>query len=330
MPPSQQPVIVVLCPEDGQRPSGLEEVAERAEIRWTDADGLADALPGAQALLLWDFFSGALAHAWPAADALEWVHVAAAGVDTVLFDELRRSEVVLTNARGVFDRPIAEFVLASILAFAKDVHRSHDLQRARVWQHRETRGVAGTTALVVGTGGIGRAIARLLQAVGMEVRGAGRTARSDDEDFGVVVPSAELVEHVGWADHVVVATPLTDATRDLVDVDVLTAMKRGAHLVNIGRGACVDEKALAEALASGHLGGASLDVFRTEPLAADHPLWDAPGAVVTPHMSGDAVGWRDALAAQFVDNALRWLDGAALRNVVDKELGYPPGGRGGS
>lgn len=323
---SQQPVIVVLSSQDAARPTGIEQVAARAEIRWTDAAGLADALPGAGALLLWDFFSRALADAWPAADSLEWVHVAAAGVDTVLFDELRRSEVVLTNARGVFDRPIAEFVLASILAFTKDVHHSHDLQRARVWQHRETRRLEGSTALIVGTGGIGRATARLLRAVGMQVRGAGRTARTDDEDFGVVVPSADLAEHVGWADHLVVAAPLTDATRDLVDADVLAAMRRGAHLVNVGRGACVDEKALCEALVSGHLGGASLDVFRTEPLPADHPLWEAPGAVLTPHMSGDATGWRDALAAQFVDNALRWLDGAALRNVVDKELGYAPGG----
>ncbi|GAA1809196.1 D-2-hydroxyacid dehydrogenase [Planosporangium flavigriseum] len=317
-------VITVLCASVGDRPPHLRAVEERVTVRYCDADGLQDAIRGAHALLLWDYFSGAVRQVWDHADALRWIHVAAAGVDKLLFDELIDSDVVVTNARGIFDRPIAEFVLGSVLAFAKDLHGSHDLQLARAWKWRETRTVAGGTALIVGTGAIGRETARLLRAVGMRVRGAGRTARDDDPDFGTVVASADLADHVGWADHVVVVTPLTEATRGLVDATVLAAMKPTAHLVNVGRGPCVVEADLIAALNAGTIAGASLDVFSTEPLPTDSPLWDLPGVAVSAHMAGDAVGWTDALAHQFVDNALRWLDGRDLVNVVDKRLGFVP------
>jgi len=319
---SHRPAFVVLCSDETGKPPHMEPVEARAEVRYTDASGLADVIGDAQALFLWDFFSSAVRDVWPQAGQLDWIHVAAAGVDTLMFDELAQSDVVVTNAKGVFDRPIAEFVLTSILTLAKDVHRSHDLQTARLWQHRETQTVAGATALVVGTGSIGREIARLLRAVGMDVRGAGRTERESDPDFGTVVASDNLADHVDWADHVVVVAPLTDATRNLVDERVLSAMKPSAHLINVGRGPIVDEEALVAAIDAGDITAATLDVFQTEPLPAEHPLWTTPGVVITPHMSGDAVGWTDTLARQFVDNALRWLDGAPLVNVVDKQLGF--------
>lgn len=323
MPAPGRPQIAVLC-SGPDRPPHLDAVEARADLRYTDASGLAAAVEGADALLLWDFFSSALRDVWPQAKALRWVHVTAAGVDRLLFDELVASDVVVTNARGVFDRPIAEFVLTSILAFAKDIHTSHDLQRQRVWEHRETRQLRGQNALVVGTGAIGRETAHLLSVVGMSVRGAGRSARADDPDFEQVVASSELAEHVGWADHVVIAAPLTDQTRGLVDAAVLGAMRPTAHLVNIGRGPIVDERALVAALRDGEIAAASLDVFATEPLPDDDPLWSTPGVVVSAHMSGDVVGWRDTLARQFVENALRWLDGEELCNVVDKRLGFVP------
>jgi phosphoglycerate dehydrogenase-like enzyme len=324
MPTPERPVIAVLCATADERPPHLAELDPHAELRYTDAAGLADAVDGARALLLWDFFSTAVRDVWPRAGQLTWIHVAAAGVDTLLFDELRDSDVVVTNARGVFDRPIAEFVLASVLAHAKGLHTSHDLQLRRDWQHRETLTVRGATALIVGTGAIGRETARLLRAVGMDVRGAGRTARSDDPDFGDVVASSELAAHVGWADHLVIAAPLTEATRGLVDAEILKAMKPTGHVVNVGRGPIVDERAMVDALIGGDIAGASLDVFSVEPLPPDHPLWSTPGAVISPHMSGDTVGWLDTLARQFVDNARRWLAGEPLINVVDKQLGFVP------
>ncbi|WP_256206870.1 D-2-hydroxyacid dehydrogenase [Nocardioides luteus] len=319
---SRRPTITILCPSDGGRPVGMELLEADAELVYTDAAGLPDALRGAEALLLWDYFSEAVRDAWPSAGSLRWIHVAAAGVDKLLFPELVGSDVVVTNARGIFDRAMAEFVLGSILAVAKDIHVSHDLQTARKWHRRETRLISAETALVVGTGAIGRETARLLRAAGMQVRGAGRTARSGDPDFGEIVASADLVAHVGWADHVVVAAPLTEQTRGLISKDVLAAMKPGSHLVNVGRGPIVDESALVSALRDGPVEAASLDVFEVEPLPAESPLWTMPGVAVSAHMSGDYEGWREALARQFIDNARRWLNGEPPLNIVDKRHGF--------
>jgi phosphoglycerate dehydrogenase-like enzyme len=295
------------------------------EFRYCAADGLAEAVRGAQALLLWDFFSTAVRDVWADAEHLEWIHITAAGVDSLLFDELRDSRVVVTNARGVFDRPLAEYVLGAVIAYAKDSRTSFELQQRHQWQHRETRSIKGATALVVGTGGIGREIARL-RAAGLIVRGAGRRAATDDPDFGEVISSDDLAAEAGWCDHLILAAPLTAQTRGLVDSVVLDAMKPDAHLVNIARGPMVDEPALIAALTERRIGGATLDVFDTEPLPPEHPLWDAPNVTITAHMSADAVGWRETLAAQFAANVRRWLAGEPLLNVVDKKLGYVSAG----
>lgn len=320
-----RPKVVVLTSPATAAPYNVEKLEEHAEIVWATADSLAEALPGAQILFVWDFFSSALKDAWGQADALRWIHVAAAGVDTLLFDGLRESDVVITNARGAFDVPIAEFVLASILAHDKLLHESKELQQRGVWRHREGRRTAGSHALVVGTGGIGRATGRLLRAVGMDVMGTGRLARDDDPDFGKVVPKEELVSHAGWADHLVLIAPLTEQTRGLVNAEVLGAMKSTAHLVNVGRGPLVDEPAFVEALRSGAIAAASLDVFTQEPLPPAHPFWEMPYVHISAHMSGDVVGWRDTLADQFAENLVRWRRGEELENEVDKRLGYARG-----
>jgi phosphoglycerate dehydrogenase-like enzyme len=318
----RRPVVAVLCERATDRPPGLDGLD--VEFRYCAADGLAEAVRGAQGVLLWHFFSTAVRDVWADAGTVEWIHITAAGVDTLLFDELRDSDVLVTNARGVFERPIAEYALGAVIAHAKDTHNSFDLQRRHQWQHRETRAITGAKALVVGTGAIGREIARLLRAAGLEVRGAGRAARTGDPDFGEVVASADLSTEVGWCDFLILAAPLTEATRDLVDAAVLSAMKPDAHLVNVARGALVDEPALLAALSEHRIGGATLDVFSAEPLPAEHPLWDAPNVTITAHMSGDVVGWRDTLAAQYAANVQRWLAGEPLVNVVDKKLGYIP------
>lgn len=319
---SARPAIAVLCEHASERLPGLGGLD--VEFRYCTAEDLAEAVRGARALLLWDFFSTAVRDVWAETAGLEWIHVTAAGVDTVLFDALRDSDVVLTNAHGVFDRPIAEYVLGAVLAHAKDSRTSFTLQHEHRWRHRETRGIAGARAMVVGTGGIGREIARLLRAAGMQVRGVGRVARVDDPDFGEVTASVDLAAVVGWCDHLVLAAPLTDSTRGLIDAPVLSAMTPDAHLVNVGRGPLVDESALLSALRDNRIGGATLDVFDTEPLPPEHPLWDAPNVTITAHMAGDVRGWRETLAAQFADNARRWLAGEPLINVVDKKLGYIP------
>lgn len=320
------PVVAVLVAPHGDRPD-LRALEGRAEVRYAVEADLPQALAGAEVLLLWDFFSSAVEQVWEHCGDLRWIHVAAAGVDKLVFPALAESDVVVTNARGVFDRPMAEYVLGAVLAHAKLLHESHDLQCTRTWRHRETRTVRGSRALVIGTGGIGRETARLLRAVGMEVRGVGRRAAADDPDFGTVTTSDTLADHVGWCDYLVNAAPLTPQTRGLVDAGVLAAMRPDAHLVNVGRGPTVVEADLVDALAAGRLDGATLDVFETEPLPPDSPLWDAPGVVVSSHMSGDVVGWKDALARQFLANAEHWLAGEPMDHVVDTRLGYVSGAR---
>lgn len=317
---ARKPVVVVLHAD--VLPSGMDAVAAAAEVRYATADTLAENLSGADVLLVWDFFSTALRRAWTEADSLRWIHVAAAGVDSLLFDELVDSDVLVTNSRGVFDRPIAEFVLATILGFAKDLPTSVRLQDSKLWRHRETESIAGTSVLVVGTGAIGRETARLLRAVGMRVAGSGRVGSDNDPDFGVVHASQELKTVVGEFDYVVLLAPLTDATRGMVDAGVLAAMKPTARLVNVGRGELVVTDDLVAALQARELAGAALDVFDTEPLPADHPLWQLDSVLITPHMSGDAVGWRDRLAELFVANFERYAADQTLVNIVDKSRGY--------
>ena len=328
---TQRPTIAILGADGVPEPANLDQISELATIRPCTAQTLPAALTGADVLLVWDFFSRALKDNWgPATADLRWVHVCAAGVDSLLFDDLRRSDIVVTNAAGVFDRPIAEFVLASILARDKQLHISKRFQEQRTWQHRETARTEGSSALVIGTGGIGRATARLLKAVGIRVTGAGRTARSDDPDFGTVVPTDDLAEHVGGFDTVVAIAPLTPQTERMINAAVLSAMRSDAHLINVGRGQLVDEPALIDALRSGDIGAASLDVFTDEPLDPSSPLWAMENVAISPHMSGDVVGWRDVLAEQFLTNLRRYLDASVppaevLGNVVDKDRGYVAG-----
>jgi phosphoglycerate dehydrogenase-like enzyme len=242
---------------------------------------------------------------------------------------LRASEVVVTNSRGVFDAPIAEYVLALLLAHAKDLATTVRDTDAHRWHYRENTRLAGTRAVVVGTGALGRATGRLLHAVGVRVRGIARSSRDADPDFDEVVGAAELakdpVAAVGDADHVVVTAPLTPATRGMISAEVLDAMPPHAHLVNVGRGPIVDTGALVAALHAGRLGAASLDVTDVEPLPPDDPLFSAPHVLISPHCSGDVAGWRGVLSELFVEQAQRFLDGRPLENVVDRDAGFVPG-----
>lgn len=315
---------IVTVLHDGHLPdSGLmARVSAAATVRYTDADGLAEALRGADVLFVYDFLTSAIPGAWHAADRLQWLHVGATGVDAVIFRELQDSDVTVTNTRGMFDTPIAEYVLAQILGFAKDMTGSKRLQHEHVWHHRESERVAGANALIVGTGSIGRAIARLLRAVGMQVRAVGRREQLDD-DLGVV--SDDLYTELPWADYVVAIAPLTEQTRNMFDADAFAAMKSNVRFVNVGRGESVVTDDLVTALRDQVIAGAALDVVDPEPLPEQHPLWDLPNVQITPHNSGDVVGWRDELVRTFIENFDKWMAGRPLDNVVDKTLGYVPG-----
>ena len=323
------PVIVLLTAPHDPPPPGLEPLEGLAQVvHVDDREGLLKAIPAADILLVTDFRTAIVREAWPLAERLRWVHATSAGVDALLFPELIASEIPLTNARGIFDRSIAEYVLGLTLLFAKDFRTTLALQEQRVWRHRETERMQGRHALVVGAGSIGRQIARMLHAAGLTVDGIASRDRADDPDFDTVHGSGRLLERLPEADYVVIAAPLTDATRGMFNAEAFTAMAPTARLINIGRGPIVVTDDLVAALRKGAIAGAALDVFEEEPLPPDHPLWEMDQVVISHHMAGDFIGWQAALSAQFIDNFERWSEGLPLRNIVDKERGYVPPDRG--
>ncbi|MDX1589121.1 MAG: D-2-hydroxyacid dehydrogenase [Oleiphilaceae bacterium] len=323
---AKRPVITVLTAPDEERPPGLEPLMDQAEVRFAwDVGSLRQAMPGTEIMMVTDFRTGVLPGAFDLADSLHWIHATSAGVDALMFDELINSDVLVTNAQGIFDRTIAEYVLCTILMFTKDFPNSLRLQMKRQWQHRDTERTEGQRVLVVGAGSIGRQIAQLTGAIGLEVHGIARRAREGDPDFVAVHDNNALTEQLGQADFVVIAAPLTPATEGMFDSQAFKAMKNSARLINIGRGPIVKTKDLVAALESGEIAGAGLDVFEEEPLPSDHPLWDMDNVLITAHMAGDFIGWKRALTEQFLDNLQRWQRGEERFNVVDKASGYVPG-----
>ena len=320
---SARPIIVIQGAAGAEQVPGLTAIESHAELRFADSSqDLAQALPGAGILLGWRFGEAGLRGAWPLADRLRWVHWAGAGVDAVLFPELVESDVILTNSRGVFDRAMAEYVLGLVLCFAKRFPETTRHQEQQLWQHRLSELISGRRVLVVGVGSIGREIARMLARAGLQVEGVGRRARTDDDDFAAIHAQADLNTVLPEADYVVIVVPLTDETRGFFGAAQLDAMKPTARLINVARGAVLDEAALVEALARGSIAGAALDVTAIEPLPEHSPLWSMPQVIVSPHMSGDFFGYPEVLVSAFMENFRRYRAQQPLLNVVDKASGF--------
>ncbi len=253
-------------------------------------------------------------------DSLRWFQSPAAGFDAPIFSALARRGVRITNAH-VNSLPIAEFVMRAVLDEFQGVARWRRLADERSWLIHDWREVSGTTWLVVGLGGIGSAVAVRARALGATVIGCRRRPSTDDPTDWTVTPD-QLTEVVGQADVVVLAAPATPATEDLVDAELLAAMKEGSVLVNVSRGALVDEDALVAALDRGIPAAAVLDVFRTEPLPDDHPFWSHPSVRITPHNAAGGSGRLQRQADLFSENLDRYRAGRPLlHDVTDEVLG---------
>jgi len=322
-----RPVVVVLGATAEDPPPGIAQAEALADLRYApDAAALAAVMPDAEALFFWrakkDWIEDALAEA----SKLRWIQSASDGVDGLLFPALAASEVAVTNARGVFDDPIAEWVIGAMCTFVTGLLTTiADQARGVGWnddRHRER--LAGQHLVIVGPGPIGRATAARARALGLSVESVGRSAR-DDELLGTVHAQDRLHEALSRADHVLDALPMTDATRHLFDAEAFAAMRPSARFYNVGRGGTVDEPALIEALRAGRIAGAGLDVYEQEPLPEASPLWGMPNVIVSPHICGDFVGWEEAVVAVFVDNLERFVRGEPLRNPVDTGAGFGVG-----
>ncbi|WP_432510835.1 D-2-hydroxyacid dehydrogenase [Kineococcus sp. SYSU DK001] len=315
--------IVIVPVGSSPDPAPLRDLATVRVVGPTDP-GLPAALAGADGLVVWDGVHDGLPDAWAAAAPrrLRWVHTSSAGPDRLLFPALAAHPSTLTCSRGVLDDDIAEYVLACVLGFLKDLPTTVRLQDRHRWQHRVTRSLAGRRVLVVGAGSIGTRVARVFSALGTRVDGVVRTARPATAPFGALHGPQDLAAVVGDHDVVVVTAPLSAATRGLVGADVVAAMRPGTIVVNVGRGPVVDEDALRRALTGGHLAGVALDVWEREPLPVDSPWWDTPGALVSPHLAGDAEGFTQRLEDLLREQVRRFTTGEGLLHVVDKQHGY--------
>ena len=330
---TERPVVVVVGAGADAPPPGIEMAGDVVELRYApDAESLERSLADAHALFAWRPDPAWLPAAWPPSQQLRWIQSASAGVDMLLFPELIETEIVVTNARGVFEEPIAEWVIGAMLALTTGLHRSIVHQQRGEWTSgRSTERLEGARLVVVGPGPIGRATAIRALALGMSVGLVGRRPRRH-ETFGDVLGVDQLHRGIVGADHVLDALPLTAATKCLFDAEAFVAMGARAHFYNVGRGGTVDEPALIDALRGGTIAGAALDVFAVEPLPAESPLWTLPNAIVSPHISGDVEGWERRVVSLFVENARRFAAGDPLANLVDKQAGHgvgePPPDRG--
>ena len=312
-------------PQDVSR---IAAAAPGARLVTLSSEGLADGPVDDVEVLLHGFlaadaFERLLAHA----PSLRWVHSAAAGVERLVTPAARARGLAITNARGVFSRPIAEYVLLMMLAVSRRLPQLLELQAERTWQPLAGRELRDVTLGIVGFGSIGRAVAELAAPFGPRVIAMRRdpSPRPGEPELpaGVDLRGPEAFgDLLAVSDFIVLALPLTVETEDLVDDRALALMKRTAWLINVARGRLIVERALLRALAEGQLGGAVLDAFRDEPLPATSPFYDLPNVILTPHTSWSSGRVLDRSVELFAENLRRFAAGEPLLNRVDARAGY--------
>lgn len=267
---------------------------------------------------------------FPAAARLRWVQSPAVGVGSLMFPELLASAVVVTSARGVRARAMAEHVLGVTIALARQLPLALRAQAAHEWAQDQLEGpdsrirtLAGSRMGLIGLGAIGTEVAKIAAPFGLRITAIRRRAdRPIPDGVEQVWPTDRLGDLLADSDVIVLAAPHTPETKQLIGRAELDRVKRGAFVINVARGKLIDDEALVEALRDGRLGGAALDVFTREPLDAASPYWDLPNVIVTPHTSGALQDYWTPLVALFSENLRRFDRGEPLLNVVDKIAGY--------
>jgi phosphoglycerate dehydrogenase-like enzyme len=298
---------------------------EMKVVHLSNFDALPAELPDA------DIFVGSTfrAQQFAVAKKLKWIHCTSAGVTQLMYPELINSGVLVSNASGVFSVPMAEHTIGLLLALARNFPESLRQQEKAVWSQQQLWDMPqhltelnGKLLLIVGYGSIGREVAQRAKALGMPVWGVTRSGRGDTTHAEKIIAISELNKALPEADYVLLCAPDTTETKHLINADQLAVMKRGARIINVGRGSLLDETALIAALQSGALGGAALDVTETEPLPPGSPLWHAPNLFITPHTSAVSDRLWPRETKLLVDLLERWFDGRELFNIVDLARGY--------
>ena len=302
-------------------PSELEAQTARRELE--------EAMSWAE--VLFGFWGNTLVELYPtpealrrAAPALRWIQLTSAGVDRAARSGLLQSDIMVTNSSGLHATPIGEYVLCVMLMFCKGAPRFVRAQPRREWLRFMPQELYGKTVGIVGLGHIGAEVARLAKACGCRVLAIRRsaTSRTKGELVNELLPPSELHDLLSESDFVVLAVPLTAETRHLIGEPELRAMKPAGVLINIARGAIVDQAALVRALKEGWIAGAGLDVFEQEPLPAESELWEMENVILSPHISGGTEIYNQRAVGIFCENLRRYLAGERLLNLADPSRGY--------
>lgn len=308
-------------------------MAEALRKRWPemrvshlpDYDALPPELPDADIFVGYSLRAEQLKHA----KKLKWIHSTAAGVAQLMYPELRESAVLVTNPRGVFSVPMAEHTLGLMIAMARNYPDSVRFQDKSTWGQQQLWDLpqrlgelSGKTLLIIGFGSIGKELAKRAHAFDMRVWGVTRSGKGDSNLAQKIVRASELHTVLPEADYVVIAAPETPETRKLIGEEQIALMKRGARLLNVGRGSLLDEAALIASLENGHLSGAALDVTGVEPLPENSPLWKTPNLFITPHTSAVSDKLWERETELLVELLELWFSGKPMKNVVDLARGY--------
>ncbi|MFQ6095246.1 MAG: D-2-hydroxyacid dehydrogenase [Candidatus Bathyarchaeia archaeon] len=302
----------------------ISQVSERVKVeKCLDKEEILKAVKDAEIIVGW-LFDSEIFHA---ATSLKWFHAASAGVERFLFKEFVESPVILTNSSGIHRAPMAEVAMAFILCFAKNLPGFMSLKAKKKWARRgdplrDVDELTGKTLGVLGLGNVGMEVSSRGKCFGMRVMAVDcRTVRRPtyvDEVMGLWGLDRILTK----SDYLVITVPLTSETRHMIGERELRLMKSDAYLINVSRGAVVDQGALVKALKEGWIAGAGLDVFEEEPLPEDSELWDLENVIITPHISGGTPHYAERLTDIFCENLKRYLEGRPLINLVDKRAGY--------
>lgn len=316
--------LVVIARPEAPHLSVLNSLPSAVEVFVApEPDPLLSKVGEADVILNGSHHGATLAALWPHAKKLHWVHSLSAGVENIVFPELRESAIPLTNSRGVYKRSLGEFALLGMLYFAKDVRRMERQQSAANWEPYDIDEIRGATCVVLSYGEIGREVAWRAKAMGMTVIATRRNPGSGKDDIATEIVSPDrTAEAMGRADYVVCCSPLTPETRKMLGDREFRVMKPTGVFINIGRGAVVDEAALIAVLRERRIRGAALDVFETEPLPKDSEFWKLDNVLLSPHCADHTATWQHEGVRFFVENFERFVKGEPLQNIVDKKAGY--------
>ena len=302
----------------------ISQVSEKVEVeRRLDRKEILESVKDANVLVGWLFDKGI----FHSGKELVWVHAASAGVDSFLFPEVVDSPVILTNSSGIHRAPMAEVAVAFMLCFAKNLPAFMKLKAEKSWVKRgnplrDVDELTGKTLGVLGLGNVGMELSFRGKCFGMEVIAVDRRALRRPSYVDEVMGLWGLDKLLGKSDYLVITAPLTLSSKHMIGEKELRLMKSNAYIINVSRGAVIEEKALVKALKEGWIAGAGLDVFEKEPLPKDSELWDLENVIITPHISGGTPHYAERLTEIFCEDLARFLEGKTPINLVDKREGY--------